>query len=519
MVLANNKRYQLTVPVGVQEGQTFRVYLAPNPNTSPRPPPPQPPVPMAPPAATEPSPINFAQRMAQRMAQAAPPSTTQGMTQGIVQSMAQGLADTSDDPSISSISQAEPRAVLPGPKPAVVRPPIKTQPELPTEPPEKLEMQLSSPYSMRTAEGELVLDKRVFTINVSVKDGKGERTGAPIALSATLIYEDRTPLLPPEVQNSALVGNTTVLAKRTSSVDFKLRASQVSRAHNGKKFRVAISPQEHALAEAHPGLVVHSEPFLVISHVNEKSVAALNKPKPPPPKPPPATSILGAPKPTISKPAPLPKLISNVAPPAPPKPDARAASSNIAMAAAALTRRRYFPADAIKAAVAPPPEDDANSLPLTRSGIAAVDFLATMVTQQLTARACQHARKTRPRTKRLLGSDVAAIVRKGMFDFLHEARVTSEWEIAESSVTSTVSPAVVEQTASRAALPDLNPISQGAVSNLDPMNQIAEPEVNATAPAVAAIEPNEKSDAPNQPEAMELEFPASEFPASVPTDE
>ena len=114
-----------------------------------------------------------------------------------------------------------------------------------------------------------------------------------------------------------------------------------------------------------------------------------------------------------------------------------AASSNMAIAAAALFRRRYFPADAIRAATDAPPADVAAAQPggvpeLSRSGIAACDRLAAMVTQQLTQRAWQHARKQRGgHGCQLAASDVAAVARQGMFDFLHEAGVTTEWLVDE----------------------------------------------------------------------------------------
>ena len=95
--------------------------------------------------------------------------------------------------------------------------------------------------------------------------------------------------------------------------------------------------------------------------------------------------------------------------------------------AAALSRRRYFAADALREAVAPSP--GAAAAPLAHSAVAVCDRLAAIIAQKLTQRSWQYARRTRVGARTLRPADVAAVVgRDGLFDFMFQAGVVKEWQ-------------------------------------------------------------------------------------------
>ena len=313
-----------------------------------------------------------------------------------------------------------PKPTLPKPPP---RPAVPPRPLPPSNlPGERLEVQLSAPHGIREPSGALVLDKRVFSINVRVLDGNGVWTSPPLGLQCTLMFEDGE-ALPPEVQQSALFGTTAHLTTKGDHT-FKLRATVVSSNYNQRRFHVHVAPQDQGLASAHPKLTVHTEPFTLKYSITKKQEPA--------PKPKLTLGTLGTsmgtggPVPTISK-ASISKLGSA------PVDTGGGAGHSVGVSTATLARRRYFPAQALKAATAAAP--GAPSAPLARSAVAICDRLAAMVAQQLTNRAWQHARRKRAGTRELRPTDVGAIVRRGgIFDFLDQVGVTAKW-IEETSTT------------------------------------------------------------------------------------
>ena len=357
-----------------------------------------------------------------------------------------------------SIPPPEPHVQQPfWPKgPQQPKPQPKPQPQINLQPAEKLSVDLVAPHSLREA-GMLTLDKRCFSLRCQARDATGAATMAPLSLIATLTYEDRTPLMPPEVRAASLTGNTAVQCRK-GEAHFKLRSLAISSGHMNRRFRVRITPQDVLLAKERPGLTVETEAFTLVSNTSQgkKSVEKQYGARLPIGQEAggqPQIGAIGGPRPTIAKHGALG---------GPTGAGAAALQSKIAQAAATLTRRRYFPAEAIHAATAPPACDvhpqqpppqqpplengdannnstttsaapppsliDARHPPLSRHGVAACDRLAAMVVQQLTHRAWQHARKQRGATKcKLSASDVAAVAGKGMFDFLAVSGVVSEW--------------------------------------------------------------------------------------------
>ena len=416
-VMAHGRRFALTIPMGVLPGQIFRVHLA-----APNPPPPVPQVVVS--ATTAPS--------SNPGFSAAAAGMVQGTVQGIVHQQQSGmilqrppilqLQPGAVHPTIAALMR-QPAQPKPKPQPRQIVPkPPPAPPPPPPKPPVKVALELIAPHAVRDANKDLIIDKRSFSTRIHVKDANGEPTSALLALMATLVYEDFSSL-PPEAQASALGGTTTAVSgQRGPSCTLKLRMNIVSSNTGGARFRVRISPQDLGFAKANPGLVTHTEAFQVVTHSAKVTQSGPGRP-----------SLgggsssggfnLGGPRPTIVKPS-------------LPAPSARdmeiaASSSNVAIAAAALARRRYFPAEGIRAATAPPPDLRDSAPELSRTGVAALDRLAAMVTQQLTHRAWQHARKQRAGTRQLSGADVASIARRGVFDVLHEAGVTGEWLVVE----------------------------------------------------------------------------------------
>jgi hypothetical protein len=228
------------------------------------------------------------------------------------------------------------------------------------------------------------------------------------------------------------------------------------------------------MAAERPALRVETEPFLVVPNTKTLENQLLRIANAPPPSAPPAQGAHAGPVKTITKhggvgAARAPGAAADGAP-----------SSSSLTAAATLTRRRYFPAEAIRAVTAPPPaatsdrpraadgsapsaaENEAAHAPapatapapadasasaaasaadekaatavgagnypeLSRTGVAACDHLAALVAQQLTHRAWQHARRQRAGTRQLTSGDVAAVASRGAFDFLDAAGVVDEW--------------------------------------------------------------------------------------------
>ena len=189
----------------------------------------------------------------------------------------------------------------------------------------------------------------------------------------------------------------------------------ISSKHNLRSFRLRIAPQDLTLAQERASLNAFTEPFQVVAML--KSQEQLEQMRARAAAAPPPGSSLKSPINKAAKAASAPAL----------GPGASACST----AAAALVKRRYFPAAALQAAAAAPDTVASASTPLSRSGIAATDRLAAIAVQQLTQRAWQHARKCRPGTRELRAADVAAIVKRGMFDFLHASGVVDEWVVPD----------------------------------------------------------------------------------------
>jgi hypothetical protein len=252
-------------------------------------------------------------------------------------------------------------------------------------------------------------------LKLHVADKDGAKTAQPVALQAHLTFDDHTPL-PDELSANAIHG-VTVFTSKGSEGALKLKMNVTSKNVGYRRFRVRISPQDHSLAQERPGLSAFTEPFYVVRQNGAGPVAVVHPPPKPPPKPA-ASAGSSGPRSAISK---QPKMV------APPVVDPLAGgTSKIATAARALVRRRYFPADSIRSATAAPP-GAACTVELGRTGVAACDRLAVMVAQQLTQRAWQHARRQRTGAQQLTAADVASVAREGMFDFLYEAGVVSEW--------------------------------------------------------------------------------------------
>ena len=73
-------------------------------------------------------------------------------------------------------------------------PPVDPYAHLSQEPATQLVVEhVIASYGVRE-EGTLILDKRMFSVTVTVKDAEGKRTRQVVALQATMDYDDYTPL-------------------------------------------------------------------------------------------------------------------------------------------------------------------------------------------------------------------------------------------------------------------------------------------------------------------------------------
>ena len=292
----------------------------------------------------------------------------------------------------------------------------------------KLELALNAPHGVRDEHQRLTADKRAIFVQVQARDSSGVHTSEPLALRASLAYEDGEPL-PPEAQAAAL-GGTLALTATNGEATFKLRPCVVSRNYAMRRFCVLISPQDAGIAQSRPGLTQRTEPFVVVSNTTptytkrEKPSASLLHPRVGNPQ------FLGSGiAPTITKSphgAAAAAIGGDVGDPA----AGGGAAPTHDGSAAALSRRRYFAADALREAMAPSP--GAAAAPLAHSAVAVCDRLAAIIAQKLTQRSWQYARRTRVGARTLRPADVAAVVgRDGLFDFLFQAGVVKEWQDQE----------------------------------------------------------------------------------------
>ena len=295
----------------------------------------------------------------------------------------------------------------------------------------KLELALNAPHGLRDEQQRLTVDKRVLFVQVQARDSSGVHTCEPLALQASLAYEDGEPL-PPEAQAAAL-GGTLALTATNGEATFKLRTCVVSRTYAMRRFCVLIAPQDAGIAQSRPGLTQRTEPFVVVSNTTpaytkrEKPSASLLHPRVGN-----SQSLGSGIAPTISKSshshsqshsAAATSIVADVG-------DLAAGGGGAPThdgSAAALSRRRYFAADALREAVAPSP--GAAAAPLAHSAVAVCDRLAAIIAQKLTQRSWQYARRTRVGARTLRPADVAAVVgRDGLFDFMFQAGVVKEWQ-------------------------------------------------------------------------------------------
>ena len=482
-VQVNGRKFALVVPAGVTPGQTFRVQLA----------------------APKPAPLQHP---------AAPQPGTQAALQAAALQRAIAGAQAGQQPYVGG-----PMGFKPPKQPAALKPP--KVPQFSLLAPEKLSLVLVAPHSVIDPESKsLTIDKRCFSLVCKAVDANGAVTAAPLALMASLAYEDGEPIMPPEARTTAMVGKQALACKH-GQCTFKLRMDLVSSMHGGKRFRVRVTPQDAALAVQRPGLVVETEPLAVVYN-NKKlgqgvkpggsGVAGANGAGTSGTKGGNNKGGLGGPAKTIGKGA------------AGAQGDTQAHASKVTQAAALLKRRRYFPAEAIRAVTDAPLEDGLQradgasgadptgdgdvgdgavgaagdgAVPLSRHGVAACDRLAAMVVQQLTQRAWRHARRSRSGTRELVGDDVAKAASKGLFDFLGTSGVVNEWISAEQL------PAL----ASRAAPPPARVDAPPALPPVPPAPALLPPVPPARAPSIPtpALAPGTEAQAPMP---MDLESPA-----------
>lgn len=253
----------------------------------------------------------------------------------------------------------------------------------PSKPAENLVLGLQAPYGVRTDEGNLILDKRGLSLQVRVMDADGAPTAAVLPMQTILEFEDGEALAP-ELQATALSGKTicAITSNRSGDVPaLKFRINIISSQHNGRRFRLRVSPQDADLTRRMPGLVQVSEPFTMAGHTaNAKRYTSTDDKS------------------------------SGKRPP----------SQGDDPAAATVTgRKRRFPAPSILESTA---AAQRGAPSLTHTAVGLCDRLATMVAQQLTHGAAELARSREHR--QLTADDVASFVqRPGAFDFLHHARV------------------------------------------------------------------------------------------------
>ena len=292
----------------------------------------------------------------------------------------------------------------------------------------KLELALNAPHGVRDEQQRLTADKRAIFVQVQARDSSGVHTSEPLALQASLAYEDGEPL-PPEAQAAAL-GGTLALTATNGEATFRLRPCVVSRNYAMRRFCVLISPQDAGIAQSRPGLTQRTEPFVVVSNTTptytkrEKPSASLLHPRVGN-----SQSLGSGIAPTITKSphgAAAAAIGGDVGDPA----AGGGAAPTHDGSAAALSRRRYFAADALREAMAPSP--GAAAAPLAHSAVAVCDRLAAIIAQKLTQRSWQYARRTRVGARTLRPADVAAVVgRDGLFDFMFQAGVVKEWQDPE----------------------------------------------------------------------------------------
>ena len=303
----------------------------------------------------------------------------------------------------------------------------------------KLQIRLETPNGVRTGQ-DLVVDKRQVVLHLAAKDDRDGHARLPVVIS--LVFEDQS-ALPAHAAPSAITGKTVNAVEGAANIKLSIKA--MSSAHERRRFRIRVGPQDASLAAELPDLIQHTEPFSMV-HTTAKmlgatpssrgaggagagagpSSAAARSPN---------GFALGGPRPPIGK---LPGPPPNVLGPG--------------------ERHRYFPADSVRAATAAPAAQEGGGvgggLPLSRGAVGVCDRLAVLVTHQLTRRAWHHARRRATgaaagdgsaaaaapapapaspakggrATREIVADDVLAVAtRPGQYDFLHVSGALGKW--------------------------------------------------------------------------------------------
>ena len=331
---------------------------------------------------------------------------------------------------------AQPPRALPAYVPA--RPPgASSYGRVPLPEATKLQIRLETPNGVRTGQ-DLVVDKRQVVLHLAAKDDRDGHARLPVVIS--LVFEDQS-ALPAHAAPSAITGKTVNAVEGAANIKLSIKA--MSSAHERRRFRIRVGPQDASLAAELPDLVQHTEPFSMV-HTTAKmlgatpssrgaggagagpSSAAARSPN---------GFALGGPRPPIGK---LPGPPPNVLGPG--------------------ERHRYFPADSVRAATAAPAAQEGGGvgvgLPLSRGAVGVCDRLAVLVTHQLTRRAWHHARRRATgaaagdgsaaapapapapaspakggrATREIVADDVLAVAtRPGQYDFLHVSGALGKW--------------------------------------------------------------------------------------------
>ena len=131
----------------------------------------------------------------------------------------------------------------------------------------KLQIRLETPNGVRTGQ-DLVVDKRQVVLHLAAKDDRDGDARLPVVIS--LVFEDQS-ALPAHAAPSAITGKTVNAVEGAANIKLSIKA--MSSAHERRRFRIRVGPQDASLAAELPDLVQHTEPFSMV-HTTAKMLGA-----------------------------------------------------------------------------------------------------------------------------------------------------------------------------------------------------------------------------------------------------
>ena len=107
-----------------------------------------------------------------------------------------------------------------------------------------------------------------MVLHLAAKDDRDGPARLPVVIS--LVFEDQS-ALPAHAAPSAITGKTVNAVEGAANIKLSIKA--MSSAHERRRFRIRVGPQDASLAAELPDLVQHTEPFSMV-HTTAKMLGA-----------------------------------------------------------------------------------------------------------------------------------------------------------------------------------------------------------------------------------------------------